>query len=149
MGQFCHLTKKKKDKNNVFNMISSMEFCLGVKQPKKSFQKDNKLSYRQAACLWLIVFIKVWTNKWARLLKYVTVLGTNFKQKPSLWSMPRSSTLQLIRLRILPRGPGFWCSANWVGTCLWPLHNSASVYGRTSSLALSGSWKRRLKLKQT
>jgi hypothetical protein len=47
--QFCHLMKQN---SSVFNMFSSTEFCLGAKQPKKSFQKDNnKLSYGQAACL--------------------------------------------------------------------------------------------------
>lgn len=47
MGQFCHLTKK----NSVFNMVSNMEFCLGTKQPKNLFWKDNnKLCYGHAAC---------------------------------------------------------------------------------------------------
>lgn len=67
-------------KNSACNMVSNTEFCWGTEWPKKLFQEDNnKPSYEQAACFWLITFIKVWTNKWARLLPYVTVFGTKFR----------------------------------------------------------------------
>lgn len=50
----------------------------------KHFRKIiNSVMGKQHA-FWLIAFIKVWTNKWARLLQDVTVLGTNFRWRLSL-----------------------------------------------------------------
>jgi len=83
---------------------------------------------------WLIAFIKVWTNKWARLLQDVTVLGTNFR-----W---RLSLLKHVQTPHLPRPVlgGFHTSAgsaNRLEACLWPPHNPALLWGRSPTLVLS------------